>query len=277
MKAAVQNGLLTLDSTLNDTQPFCASGNCTFPLYRSLAVCTRWEDVTSHLKSSTYEDKRSGITIGRWSLNNNSYIETGTDGPCVLNMSSVAKPKPVIDDSGIVNALDFGETIAFADNPYSIADVFVLYLNSSDLSNKTQEYHALEFVLEWCVQEYKTSVVNGTVYTTKEDSNHNFTGGFGYITGPLFNTTSQFGFLTSTPNYDVDNGTHFILSNYLRKVLNGSVYKIDADFFKTSDAAESFFQRINTDGDNEVVQEEDRGLTAMIEVMQNIATSMTNT
>jgi hypothetical protein len=274
MKAAIQNGLLTLGSTLNDTPPFCASENCTFPLYRSLAVCTRWENVTSHLTFSTYENTSSNTTTGRWSLTNNSYIETvGPGDLCVLNMSSAAKPQLVINNADVPNSLDFRDTIAFGDNRYPIADFFVLYINRS-VPSITYNYNAVEFVLEWCVQEYNTSVVNSTVYTAKEDSTHNFTGGHSELTGPIFNTTLQFGDQLS---YDTDNQTHFILSNYLRKILNGSVYQIESDFYKTSDAAESLFQRINTDSENFVLLGEDKGLSAMITVLQNIATSMTNT
>jgi hypothetical protein len=234
----------------------------------------RWQDVSTHLKYSEYHDQRYNVTIERWSLNNRSYIETGTDNVCVLNMSSVAKPN---DNSNTENALGFGDTIAFSDNPYPLADVFMLYQNTSESNTTGKGYKAMEFVLEWCVQEFNTSVVNGTAFTTKQSSTHNFTGGYSSLTRPVFNTTSKFGSVWPLPNYDVGNSTNFILSNYLRKVLNGSVYLAGGDFYKTSDAAESFYQRINPDTQNDNVLGEVRNLTGVTEVLQNIATSMTNT
>jgi hypothetical protein len=272
MKAAVQNGLLTSGSVLNKTQPFCATGNCTWPLYRSLAVCMRWQDVSTHLKHSEHHDNDNNVTVERWSLTDRSYIETPIYSSCLLNMSSVAKPKQVIE--GARNALDFSDTIAFSDNPYPLADVFMLYKNVSNVTENL--YSAFEFVLEWCVQEFNTSVVNGTAFTTRQGSTNNFTGG-GFLTGPIFNSTSTFGFASTRPNYDIANDTQYILSNYLRKTLNGSVYLVSADLDKTSDAAEAFFQRFHTDSANGNVLGEAKGQTGLAQVLQNIATSMTNT
>ncbi len=273
MKAAVQNGLLTSGSVLNETLPFCATGNCTWPLYRSLAVCMRWQDVSTHLKHSEYHDEGNNMTVERWSLTDRSYIETAFDNICLLNMSSVAKPNPVIESSTTYNALDFSDTIAFSDNPYPLADVFMLHKN---VSNSTENlYSAFEFVIEWCVQEFNTLVVNGTAFTTRQSSTNNFTGG-DYLTGPIFNSTSIFGFASARPNYDIANDTHYILSNYLRKTLNGSVYLESADLYKTSDAAEAFFQRFNSDSGNENVLGEAVNQAGLTQVLQNIATSMTN-
>lgn len=276
MKSAVQNGLLNLGPPLNDTQPFCGTGNCTWPTYRSLAVCMRWQDISTHLTHSQYQDRRN-ITIGRWSLNNRSYIETGEYSTCELNISSVAKSKPIRNSPSPINGLDFTDTIAFSDNPYALADVFMIYRNWSKKSDETDErYSAMEFVLEWCVQEYDTSVVNGAVHTTRGISTNNFTGGGGYLTGPIFNSTSTFGYASGRPNYGVSNDTHFIISNYLRKTLNGSVHLQGADLYKTSDAAEAFYQRINTDSGNGNVLNLATDQAGLVEVAKNIATSMTN-
>ncbi|KAA8568008.1 hypothetical protein EYC84_008433 [Monilinia fructicola] len=276
MKSAVQNGLLTLGSRLNDTQPFCGTGNCTWPPYRSLAVCMRWQDITTHLGYSQYNDTKN-ITIRRWSLNNRSYIETGEYSTSVLNLSSVAKPKPIRDTPSPVNGLDFTDTIAFPDNPYPLADVFMIYRNWSEKSSESKSpYSAMEFVLEWCVQEFSTLIMNGAVITARHESTNNFTGGGGYLTGPLFNSTSKFGFASGRPNYDVSNDTHFIISNYLRKTLDGSIHLQGADLYKTSDAAEAFYQRINIDSGNGNVLNTTTDQAGLAEVVQNIATSMTN-
>jgi hypothetical protein len=188
-------------------------------------------------------------------------------------MSSVAKPNPAVRNTTTANALDFSDSIAFTDNPYPLADVFMLYRNIS--SGQQNAFGAFEFVLEWCVQEFNTSIVNGTAFTTRQASTHNFTGGGSYLTGPSFNTTSMFGHRGQ--NYIVANDTHYILSNYLRKTLNGSVYEVNADFYKTSDAAEAFYQRLNTASTNEDVVGEAKGDAGLIQVLQNMATSMTNT
>jgi hypothetical protein len=66
------------------------------------------------------------------------------------------------------------------------------------------------------VQEFNTSVVNSTAFTTRQGSTNNFNGGESFLTRPTFNTTSMFS--DSTTNYNVANDTHFILSSYLRRL-----------------------------------------------------------
>lgn len=169
MKAGVQNGLLP-GSVLAETQPLCATGNCTWPLYKSLAVCTRGQDVSTHLVYSDHVDEINGlkVNISRWSLNDRTYIETGYDVINRLNMSSAAKPNPFGGPSQISNALDFSDTITFSDNPYPLADVFLIYLT---FANGTEFRHsAIEFILEWCVQDFNTSVVSGIANTTRKGS-----------------------------------------------------------------------------------------------------------
>ena len=195
-------------------------------------------------------------------------------------MSSVAKAEPVKgNDPTPVNGFDFSDTIAFSDNPYPLADVFMLYQNLSNVTNGAQApVKAIEFVLEWCVQEFNISVTNGTALTTRQGSTHNFTGGFGFMTGPAFNTTTNFVIgPMNQQNYNVDNSTHFILSNYLRKTLNGSVHQDTAGFYKTSDAAEVIFQQLNPDSVNKDLNGGIRNETGLAQIWQNIATSMTNT
>ncbi|RAL64799.1 hypothetical protein DID88_001396 [Monilinia fructigena] len=187
----------------------------------------------------------------------------------VLNLSSVAKPKPVRDTPSPVNGLDFTDTIAFPDNPYPLADVFMIYRNWSEESSEPKSpYSAMEFVLEWCVQEFSTLIMNGAVITVRHESTNNFTGGGGYLTGPLFNSTSTFGFASGRPNYEVSNDTHFIMSNYLRKTLNGSIHLQGQILYKTSDAAEAFYQRISIDSGNGNVLNTTTDQAGLAEVVQ---------
>jgi len=75
----------------------------------------------------------------------------------------------------------------------------------------------------------------------------------------------------------VDNGTHYFLANYLRKILDGTVYSSEGTtIYKTSDAAEAFWFTLfagktshNRPSDKEIRD----GLS---QALQNIATSMTN-
>ncbi|KAM3076970.1 hypothetical protein ACMFMF_004885 [Clarireedia jacksonii] len=274
MKAAVQNGILTSGSRLNETQPYCATGNCTWPIYQSLAVCMRWQDISSHLSYSSYQDEK-GFLEDKWSLTDRHYIETLYGALPRFNMSSVAKPLNTTDFVSGGTPLNFSDTIAFSDSPSPLADVFMMYKDPSKPYGDPRPFSAVEFVFEWCAQKFNTSVVNGVVLTTRLGSTNNFThDGHSYYTGPLFNTTTDFSYEFTGIKYDVNYNTHNVLSNYLRKTLNGTVFYIGNDFYKTSDAAEAFYQPFNSDAlhPNTTVL----GQAGLNELLQNIATSMTN-
>ena len=288
MQAAVLNGLFTSNTTLNSTIPVCATGNCSWESYRSLAVCTRWQDVSSHVKHEQAYNETSKLTSNRWSLTDRASINNGRSKLCQLNMTSVATPKRNIDDYQVVpNALQFDDSIAFKDSKWPIADVFIVYSNESNpekigenVYKWRNDYSALEFVLEWCVQEFNTSVVNGTAVTTRLNSTNAFDGETEEDVagkGTVANLNADISRPLGTDRYSVDNGTHYFLANYLRKILDGTVYNSEGTtIYKTSDAAEAFWFTLfagktshNRPSDKEIRD----GLS---QALQNIATSMTN-
>ncbi|PQE29273.1 acid phosphatase protein [Rutstroemia sp. NJR-2017a BBW] len=272
MKAAVQNGILTSGSKINETLPYCATGNCTWPVYQSLAVCMRWQDISGHLSHSSFQDERN-ITQDKWSLTDRHYIETLSGAYPRLNMTSVGFVNA--KDSLNATPLNFSDSIAFADSPSPLADVFLMYKNQSKPDGDPRPYDAFEVVLEWCAQEFSTSVVNGLVSTSRLGFTNNFTtDGRSYYTGPVFNTTTDFSYESVGAKYGVDYLAHNILSHYLRKILNGTVYVVGTDFYKTSDAAEAFYQRFDPQDSNNSPAV--LGQPGLVDLLQNIATSMTN-
>lgn len=52
MKAAVFNGIFSWQ-TVQDVRPVCDTGNCTFPLFDSLAVCSKCKNVTNDVVNNT--------------------------------------------------------------------------------------------------------------------------------------------------------------------------------------------------------------------------------
>lgn len=56
MLSAIYNGFSASDQVLSQQMSFaCSSGNCTWPKFTSLGICTRCNDMTDELKSSTQE------------------------------------------------------------------------------------------------------------------------------------------------------------------------------------------------------------------------------
>lgn len=60
LKAAVFNGIFS-PQTVQDLKPTCDTGNCTFPLFDSLAVCSRCLNVTDNVVNNTPEPEINAI------------------------------------------------------------------------------------------------------------------------------------------------------------------------------------------------------------------------
>lgn len=168
MRAAIQTSLFAENFIVNDMQPVCSSGNCTSPSYRSLAICAQSADITSYLRTKNVSvpgDFPGAPEYNRtqWYISKLNYLIYDH-----LSLSSVAKKHLSYRNQQYAVSLDFNNSIAFKNSPSPIADIFMIYANASDSSIGT--FSATEFVLEWCVQNFTTSVTNGLSSTEKHGS-----------------------------------------------------------------------------------------------------------
>ena len=78
----------------------------------------------------------------------------------LCNLGSVAQIDPTQDQSGEEQySLNFTDSIAFEESARPIADVLIIYSTSTEFSEDSlPAFSALEFVLEWCVQKFTTTV-----------------------------------------------------------------------------------------------------------------------
>jgi hypothetical protein len=152
VKAAIMAGLLTSTNNGNqfNVQPLCATGNCSWPLYQSLAVCSSCADVTSNLTITPSQDLTPAVLL---LPNNVSYIPSTSDTEVsVINTSET-------------NA----RSIAFLNHTDStIIDVFLILDNytwgpSNHLLNTSiGGPYVAECILEFCIQNYTATGYNGT-------------------------------------------------------------------------------------------------------------------
>jgi hypothetical protein len=70
--AAVYDGVFTSNLTRSSSslQTTCSSGNCTFPPYASLGVCSRCADVTSLIKHTFHQEESKSEDYDTWTLPN---------------------------------------------------------------------------------------------------------------------------------------------------------------------------------------------------------------
>ncbi|KAF1958427.1 hypothetical protein CC80DRAFT_534173 [Byssothecium circinans] len=231
----------------------------------SVAVCVRWADVSSKLQRSVVPAAGSQEgQVATWSLDNRTLIGAFKYQSVFLNLSNAAEL--VTRPYGVQYHIEFPGTSAFDDRPSPLADFFVTYRNGSTSDKYLgSNFSAIEFMLEWCVQEYKTEVKNGVPTTTKLNATNDFR-----LYAEMSNDVGYRGIPSS----------EYSLPDYLRRTFNGSIFmKIDLlGIGKTSDAAEAFHSRLKTKpSEFDATGPEDTDVrTAMVQIVQNVATSMTN-
>lgn len=297
MKGAIQSSLFTQNSVVLDVQPTCSSGNCTWPSYRSLAICARSAEVTSSLKMRNVAVNGDVPGEGKyneqkWYLSKQNYILSSGERLC--NLSSVAKRDPIMSTAGTVDpvlggsqfaghpiSLDFTDSIAFKDSTRPVADVFMIYANKrQSTGDDLGTFSATEFVLEWCVQNFTTTVANGVSSTQRHESFQDFS---------KPDPNNPYTFLTAKPDdgdnrvYTINHETHYVLQNYFRGLFQGTVNLTisgDAHQSATNDATQALFQPFDISGEKtngkDQVPGRGVGISGLQDILDNIATGMTN-
>lgn len=261
MKGAVLNGCFTPTNTaVKSISPVCRSGNCTFTEYQSLSICYSTADVSSHLtKLTTKTNTKYCFPSGHCLTFNASNMTLGT-------VTSADSSKQPSDDINRGAPIIWDSTAFAAGNISHLADFYIIYVNQS-FGGPANHINAVEFVLDWCVPNYTTSVINGTVTTTQQPNPFNsFTiiEGSGEVQGRYLGVS-----------YTIDLETHASLQLYLQQIFSGSYYLRD---YSTTDAdsegVELLLQVFSSPATpNETLA---GGLVELNSILANTATSMTN-
>ncbi|KAI2624404.1 hypothetical protein GGR54DRAFT_575637 [Hypoxylon sp. NC1633] len=280
IKGAIQTGLYSANETIPDLTPSCMTGNCTFSSYWSLAVCSSFANVSSHLEKVVIPATREFDSDEyRYQLTNSSYIVSGFGR---FNSSSAAISGEAAPQGA--KPFNFTESIAFRNVDYPLADIFVIYPRGIegqiDFNNGTIQaghtvYGAVEVLLEWCAQEFTTEVQNGISKTVRHSERRNFTGEYQpalYGPGPWEHL------------FDVEENTHAGIVTFLNRTLKGSVEQgLDQSFYASSDAAQALFEPYNLDQMHaaDTIWSLSNGIrgtnqTGLELTVTNIATGMTN-
>lgn len=256
MKAAILRGLYAGTTTIDHIRPTCPGGNCTYPDYRSLAICTRSEDVSSDLEhKKPYPYYSEYPNVWQWSVTDSNYLIN--NGENVFNLSSAAKENPI--KSHGYGTLDFSQSIAFKDSSHPVADVFMIYAATKD---KSEKIGAWEFLLEWCVQSYSTTVTNGTATTERHEAVSLKDGDY--------------------PDFMVGPGTLELYQNYFRDLFQGEAKRdgYSTRLYVSNDATQVLFQPVNIFGKTEngtnVTPNQGDGMDQLQKILDNIAVAMTN-
>jgi len=140
VKGSVYSGLFGSSSsakTLDNTQATCATGNCTWPEYSTLAMCSACHNLTIQTLKDPNPDT--------WSLPN-GVGQINSDQNLMLLQSSLGSTQ-----------------LAYRPMDWSVAlDMTVLFYPPSDTiqPGRPQSY---ECILYFCVKTHKASMTNGTL------------------------------------------------------------------------------------------------------------------
>jgi hypothetical protein len=173
MKAAAYAGIVSpLDSTFNMTS-FCPSGNCTWPAFQTLGVCSSCTNLTDHIKRQAIAPEYfDGGGPSNFYLPNGSNLTTqetlNSDGLTYMNVSTTARMYSqtyrTVDDFTSNNM-----SIAYSDRGSLVIDIIALRLRG--LSNYDDNITvAHECMLQYCVKTISAVQRNGELVETEHDS-----------------------------------------------------------------------------------------------------------
>ena len=255
-----------LYASYNQSFPYppatCSTGNCTWPPYRSLGVCTQFANLTSQLQ----RQPDNGLI-----LPNGLYFKDFT----AVNVTSLPlKGIEATDGSGIYLPTQIPTTIAFPHLFNRIADIIIMYIDEN--TNGT----AYEAVLYYCIQEFSTNMTNGILQTAQIGAWANDSESNGVEPLQDFPTT-----ILMDPydgrNYTVAPTAMWAIRNFTNEVMTGTA-QFDQGAVYSSGFAHvvSLLGGIFTDkGDmssTQTPQQTVDGRLALEVVMENIAQSLSN-
>lgn len=263
MRGAIPNGLFANTTiSLDYTAPTCSSGNCTFPDYQSLGICSSVANVTASGKRTILPNEDKYCILDKFCVTNGDTNGLGNITSAASSSQIYAKePNTPLNFSSVA--------FAHGNNAATIADFYILYLDKNKNVTNGNVYAAVEFTLTWCVPTFSTKVDNSTAITTQHpDPNTNFSHKGVFITTTVDGTS-----------FNVDPPSHYSLQRYLWVLLSGSVWA-DAENSIWVDSAEVgvLASQFDITGDNEVLQNGTQAefIDRLAKVMDNVAISMTN-
>lgn len=165
MKAAVYDGMFK-PWTANDLAPNCPTGNCTFPLFDTLAVCSKCLDVSNQVVVNNPPSEPSKLS-GSQTV---SYTIPGgaiTEFSVLFQEGNLAQGPTIISTTDIPSSLS--KTVLGLQDPllmlvvYQFPDV-ALRIQDGNYYNKLPTTH--ECALYFCVNTYNSTVVNGQSNST---------------------------------------------------------------------------------------------------------------
>lgn len=182
---AVSKGMTQdYEEPIEQVAPICPTANCTFPPYKSLAVCVQNSDISHFLNVTKIDNSSPKDWFG-----STSYIAQGLNESRTAYNASLPNGFHVVTPASFTAVQRLGsEPIAFAkdrdaSNYTALAHVFLIYANEGNVTdpgynssragrNAIWEFRAVETLFHMCVNSYQTEIVAGKLSTRITSSSY---------------------------------------------------------------------------------------------------------
>lgn len=225
--AAAMSGALNPQSINSSVVPICSTGNCSWPIYHSLAVCSACANLSASVQT------------------NNKYQYLLLNG-FILDPSAPSQFDNEYDTNGLTLNVSttFGslKTIAFPNHGDVIVDVFEVSSSGPIVAAPI----AFECILQFFVKTYNSSVLNGVYIEQELDS----------LTKSRPTTMASLDDVPVTGNsflnltidgetFSVDATSEYSLSEWFNGTFTGVVMSTrDATYYYSSDIMNSIYQAL---------------------------------
>ena len=159
MEAAIDSAIIQTPADPSEVKGDCPSGNCTFPDYETMGVCSRVDDISPTI------------------IRNCHHEDTGDDTQCFVSVADLQTHPSWRED----NFTDYmtlwvgASSVSTRDDyldPKSLGVFYTIYYPDTQAYqsklNSTSELVALKGSLDLCVISYQTTVTNGITKTVEK-------------------------------------------------------------------------------------------------------------
>lgn len=165
MKSAVFYGLTQPDSLISQqTQRSCPSGNCTWDIFTSLAVCSRCNDLTHKIEKKA---PRKNLPL-------TEILDTTNPAAVAQQVTEYRLPNGLTGDSSVLmTAYGTGnetESISFSSYDTLIWSMTMMNFTLKEERTASVSVSAIECGLWYCVNSYRSVVKDGNLIETIESA-----------------------------------------------------------------------------------------------------------
>ncbi|KAH6666507.1 hypothetical protein F5X68DRAFT_217206 [Plectosphaerella plurivora] len=253
-------------------EPVCPSGECTWPLFSSLAVCVSMENVTDQLVFSSGRNQQGDTNYTASLLNGTASLSA----PESMPLMQMVSPEPPTEEYSFPL---YRESVAFNNRPdllnTTFSQFFFIY-NNNKVESRRQSFRAVELLWHFCVNTYNVTVSGGQARTNIVETRTQV--------DEVFDAPDPIMRLKAPEGYEGDE--EFIIDSWweytrldldMRRAFSGNWGPNVGTDWPYSEASRQFGLKIYPQGPNITVEDADRRMWNGIgDIAQAMGDSMTN-